>query len=346
VTKALTKLKAISFYWERACAFALPWATMAALKLVVRRYCIVPGVLGVYALMSLLTSPHVATAGDRTIVDDLGFKVTVKPNIRRIVSLVPTNSEMVCLLDCQRLKGGTRYDLFPEVLAKRIQLKQVEVIGGGFDANLEKIVQLHPDLILTNGPTQQRFAVPLKNMGYTVLSLWPRDMDELKSDFLLLGDLLEQENKAKRIIDEMQRRFTEIKSKARYKAKKRVYLQMWTDPLITVGKFSFPDWLVEAAGGINVFGDLPFDSGQISLESLIQRNPEVLIFLAPQESFVKTIAKRPGWSSIRGVRDSHICFIDEPDIRRSVDFLDGLAKIQNCLFAERPNNKTFPTEIK
>jgi ABC-type Fe3+-hydroxamate transport system substrate-binding protein len=339
-------MKAVIFSRKRACPYAVLWAPMAVLSLVLRRFCILRGGLGVYALASLLAFPPETIAGDRTIVDDLGFKVNVKRNIHRIVSLVPTNSEMVCLLDCERLKGGTRYDLFPEALANRIQLKQVEIIGGGFDANLEKIVQLQPDLILTNGPTQQRFAAPLKQMGYSVLSLWPRDMDELKRDFLLLGDLLEQQNKARRIIDEMQRRFTEIKAKAKYKEKKRVYLQMWTDPLITVGKSSFPDWLVAAAGGVNVFGDLPFDSGQISLESLIQRNPEVLIFLAAQEPFVKTIAKRPGWSSIRGVRDSHFCFIDEPDIRRSVDFLDGLAKIQDCLFAELRTNQTIPRKTK
>lgn len=300
----------------------------------------------VFTLGMLLTSPLKAKAADRTIVDDLGFRVAVKSNIRRIVSLVPSNSEMVCLLDCDRLKGGTRYDRFPATLAERVRLKQVEIIGGGFDANLEKIVQLQPDLILTNGPTQQRFAVPLRNMGYSVLSLWPRDMDGLKRDFLLLGELLEQNKKARRMIDEMQRGFAIIEAKATNRKKKRVYLQMWTDPLITVGKSSFPDWLVSAAGGTNVFGDLPFDSGQISLESLIQRNPEVLIFLSDQERFVKTVAKRPGWSSIRGVRDSQICFIDEPDIRRSVDFLDGLAKIQNCLFGESPRDQTIPTETK
>ena len=65
---------------------------------------------------------------------------------------------------------------------------------------------------------------------------------------------------------------------------------MWTEPLITVGRASFTDWLVGAAGGVNVFGDLSFDSGQIGLESLIQRNPEVLIFLAEQAPFVKTLA--------------------------------------------------------
>lgn len=302
-----------------------------------------------YALptvVALLITAPIAIADNRMIVDDLGFKIQIKDDIRRVVSLVPTNSEMVCLLDCGRLAGGTRHDQFPEELRRRIKLKQVEVIGGGFDANLEKIVRLQPDLILTNGPTQQRFAVPLKNMGYSVMSLWPRDMAGLKKGFLLLGELLGQELKANRIIDEMERRYAAVVGKAKHKPRKRVYLQMWTDPLITVGKSSFPDWLVSAAGGINVFADMPFDSGQIGLESLIQRNPEVLIFLVAQRPFVKSIGKRPGWSSISGVRDSHFCFIDEPDIRRSVQFADGLMKIHDCLFHEKRPMQTTPAESK
>jgi iron complex transport system substrate-binding protein len=270
----------------------------------------------------------------RTIVDDLGFKVAVKDDIRRVVSLVPTNSEMVCLLDCARLKGGTRYDVFPVELKTRMQSKQIEIVGGGFDANLESIVRLQPDLILTNGPTQQRFAVALRNLGYSVLSLWPRDLAGLKKSFLLLARLLGQQDKAHKLIDDMERRFAVIEAQAENKPKKRVYLQMWTEPLITVGKHSFPNWLVAAAGGINVFGDLAFDSGQVSLEALIRRDPEVLIFLTEQEPFARRVVKRPGWSSIRGVRDGRFCFIEEPDIRRSIGFLDGLKKIQHCLFAE------------
>jgi iron complex transport system substrate-binding protein len=273
-------------------------------------------------------------ARSRTIVDDLGFKVAVKDDIRRVVSLVPTNSEMVCLLDCERLKGGTRYDAFPAELKARLETKQIEVVGGGFDANLESIVRLRPDLILTNGPSQQRFAMRLRNLGYSVLSLWPRDMAGLKRSFLLLADLMRREEKARELINDMERGFAAIEARTLNKAKKRVYLQMWTEPLITVGKQSFPDWLVSAAGGTNVFGDLPFDSGQVSLEALIRRDPEVLIFLAGQEPFARNIVKRPGWSSIRGVRDGRFCFIDEPDIRRSIGFLDGLKKIQQCLFAE------------
>jgi cobalamin transport system substrate-binding protein len=288
-------------------------------------------VCALHALVALLIAAPIALAGNRIIIDDLGFKIQVKDNIHRVVSLVPTNSEMVCLLDCERLKGGTRYDQYPAELINRVRLKQIEIVGGGFDANLEKIVQLRPDLILTNGPTQQSFAVPLKNMGYAVVSLWPRDKDGLVKDFLLLGELLGQQQKTQSFIGAMNQRFEAITDQVKNKPKKRTYLQMWTHPLITVGSASFTDWLVSAAGGINIFGDMSFDSGQVSLESLIQRNPDVLIFLAEQAPFVKTLARLPGWLSIRGVRDGHFCFIDEPDIRRSIMFIDGLAKLHRCL---------------
>jgi cobalamin transport system substrate-binding protein len=298
------------------------------------------------AVVAILIAAPIALAGSRVVVDDLGFKTQVNGNIKRVVSLVPTNSEMVCLLDCARLIGGTRYDQFPAELRQRVQSKQIEIIGGGFDTNLERIVQLAPDLILTNGPTQQRIAAPLKNLGYSVVSVWPRDMAGLKKDFLFLGELLAQEKKASSLIADMQHRFLAIQAKAMNKPRKRVYLQMWTNPLITVGKQSFPDWLVAAAGGINIFNDLPFDSAQVSLESVIRRNPEVLIFLSEQASFAKTLNQRPGWSLIRGVRDDHICFIEEPDIRRSIRFIEGLAKIQDCLFDTAPAKQAPSAETK
>ena len=281
-----------------------------------------------------------AANGSRSVIDDLGFTVEVKQSVERVVSLVPTNSEMVCLLDCDRLVGGTRYDEYPAELQLRRQRKQIGIVGGGFDANLERIVKLEPDLILTNGPTQQRFSVPLKNLGYSVLSIWPRDLNGLKKDFFLLAELLGQESKASHMIEEMQRRFAAVELQTRRSEKKRVYLQMWTQPLITVGRTSFPDWLVGAAGGINIFHDMTFDSGQIGVESIIRRDPEVLIFLTGQQEFAKSLSRRPGWSSIRGVRDGHFCFIEERDIRRSVQFVDGLAKIQSCLFDRKFTNPT------
>lgn len=290
--------------------------------------------LRVAAMLMALAIPSFAGAAWRTVIDDLGFDVAVHSDSRRVVSLVPTNSELVCLLDCARLVGGTRYDRFPAELQSRMQSRQIVIVGGGFDANLETIVRLRPDLVLINGPTQQRFAVPLKNLGYPVLSLWPRDLAGLEKSFSLLAQLLAQPAKGQRLLQAMRHRFDAIEARGRNKPSRRAYLQMWTDPLITVGGESFPDWLLSAAGGVNVFNDMTFDSGPVSLEALIERDPEVLIFLAEHRPFAQTLAKRPGWSLIRGVRAGRFCFIEEADLRRSIAFLDGLSKIQRCLFPE------------
>lgn len=294
------------------------------------------GLIARCALVILLLCPAKANAGKWMGGDDLGYRVEVDIPVRRVVSLVPTNSEMVCLLDCDRLKGGTRYDQFPRELPARIREGRIEIIGGGFDASLEKIVQLDPDLILANGPSQQKIAAPLRRMGYPVLSVWPRDFDGLKRDFLLLGEIVGRRRKTNEILAEVERGFVKIQGKTEGKKKKTVYLQMWSDPMITVGKESFPNWLLTAAGGLNVFEDLTLDSARVSLESLIQRNPEVLIFLSGQEDFVKRTVQRPEWRAIRAVQRSHICFVEETDIRRSIQFLEGLVKIQTCLFGGGP----------
>ncbi len=296
-------------------------------------------------ILAVIACPPAAAAG-RSVVDDLGFQVSIPEVVTRIVSLVPTNSEMVCLLDCSRLVGGTRYDRFPEALALRVRQRQIAIIGGGFDANLEKIVQLAPALIIANGPSQQKIALPLKRMGYPVLSLWPRDLAGLKKDFSLLGEILDRKGKARRILDQVEKGFLAIVNKAKGKPRKRVYLQMWSDPLITVGNTSFPQWLLEAAGGTNIFEDMPFDSGQVGLESIIRRDPEVLIFLTGQESFVQQLTKRAGWNAIRAVQRSHICFVDESDLNRRVQFLGGLARMHDCLFSAERVGQAISSESR
>lgn len=270
--------------------------------------------------------------GERTFVDDLGYPVRIQRDVKMIVSLLPSNSEMVCLLDCERLKGGTRYDRYPGQLAQRVKEKKVEVVGGGFDPNLEKIVEIGPDLILVNGPSQQRVALPLKRMGFPVFSLYPRDMDGIRRDFLLLGEILDREEKARMILAGVETRLEEFRRKMRHNAKRRVYLQTWPDPMITVGKDSMSQWILDLAGGINIFGDMPFDSGKISLEWIIQRNPEALIFVDSQREFAERIRKLPGWMEIDGVKKNRLCFIEAAYLRRTVLFLDGVEKVHQCLF--------------
>ncbi|MEE8115407.1 MAG: ABC transporter substrate-binding protein [Nitrososphaerales archaeon] len=295
----------------------------------------------ILSLLFLLTCHPPPQERERTVIDDLGQQVKIKKDIKSIVSLVPTNSELVCLLDCERLKGGTRYDLFPEELVRRIKDKKIRIIGGGFDPNLELIVEIGPDLILANGPSQQKAVLPLKRLGYPVLSLYAQNIEWLKKDFLLLGEILDRKARARTILKGVDRGLREMQKKTAQKKRKRVYLQTWPNPMITVGKGSFSQSLLTLAGGINVFEDMPFDSGKVSIEWIIKRNPEVMIFTNHQLDFVNHIVKRPEWREIDAVKNNHICLIHEANLRRRVQFLDGVNNIYRCLFEKHTNEQIF-----
>jgi len=292
-------------------------------------------VLWALSFLSLLFFPSCHRAPQeegRIVIDDLGYEVRIKKNVERIVSLLPSNSEMVCLLDCERLKGATRYDRFPEELVRRVKEKQIKIIGGGFDPSLEKIIEIAPDLILVNGPSQQRVALPLKRMGFAVFSMYPRDLDGFRRGFLLLGEILHSEEKARRILADVEAGLEDFRRRTRRNAKKRVYLQTWPDPMITVGKDSMSQWILDLAGGINIFGDMPFDSGKISLEWVIERDPEVLIFVDSQREFAERVRKLPGWREIDGVKQNQLCFMEATYLRHTVLLLEGVEKVHQCLF--------------
>lgn len=287
--------------------------------------------LALLAALSL-SSPEDAQGGEIIVKDDLGQQVKLPKEVKNVVSLVPTSSEMVCLLDCDRLKGGTRYDRSSEELARRMKAKEIEIVGGGFDPNLEKIVEIGPDLILANGPSQQRAVSVLRRMGYPVLSLHPRNFDGIKKNFLLLGEILQRSSKAKKLLHDIEAREEEMRRKTHGKKPKRAYLQTWASPMITVGNDSFPQWLLSLAGGRNIFSDMAFNSGKVGVESVILRNPEVLIFTDGQERFVKKILSLPEWNAIEGVRTNHICFVEEVYLRPSIEFLQGAEIVHRCLF--------------
>jgi len=294
----------------------------------------------IFLFLILLSCNSPPQENQRTVIDDLGNHVKINRDIKKIVSLVPTNSELVCLLDCERLHGGTRYDRHPKELVTRIKEGKIKVIGGGFDPNLEMIIEIEPDVILANGPSQQRVVLPLRKMGYPVLSLYAQNIEWLKKNFLLLGEILDRQSTARTIVQKLERDLGKIRRKTEWKKKKRVYLQTWPDPMITVGKESFSHSLITLAGGINVFADMPFDSGEVSVEWIIKHNPQVLIFTDNQTEFVKKITQRPEWSLIDGIKNNRICLINEAYLRRRIQFIDGVEKIYECMFPQQPKEKT------
>jgi ABC-type Fe3+-hydroxamate transport system substrate-binding protein len=82
----------------------------------------------------------------------------------------------------------------------------------------------------------------------------------------------------------------------------RVLLVVWSDPPMTVGRGSYITELIERAGGENVYADLPASSAQISVESAVERNPDVILVLGDS---TPAFARRPEWQAVPAVRLGH-----------------------------------------
>ena len=138
-----------------------------------------------------------------TLTDDAGREVTIPEAPTRIVSLAPSNTEIVCALDaCDELVGVTDYDDYPA------QVADVTHVVVGAVVDIEKVVAAEPELILAGGNEVTSSAVidQLTLLGYPVLSLYPRDLQAVYDDISLVGAAIDARPAAEELVASMRAR--------------------------------------------------------------------------------------------------------------------------------------------
>jgi iron complex transport system substrate-binding protein len=148
------------------------------------------------------------TAFPVVMTDDLGRTVEVASAPQRIVSLAPSNTEIVYDLGLgDKLVGVTDYcDYPPEAMEK-------EKVGGYSDINIEKVISLEPDLVLAEDIHKTDIIPALERAGITCYALIPHDLDEIMNSILVIGQLTGATEKAQDIVDDMQKRIDYITQK-------------------------------------------------------------------------------------------------------------------------------------
>jgi len=209
-----------------------------------------------------------------TITDGLNREVTIPEQPERIISLSPANTEILFALGLgEKVVGITNVCNYPS------QVQEKEKIGGYANPNLEKIIKLKPDLILTSYGNPAKIINQLEELNYTVVGLNPKNIEDIISSITMVGKLTGKDEEAARLTEEMKKRMEAVLSKTNSLIKDnkpRVLYVVWYKPLWTAGSGTFIDELIQKAGGANIAGDL---SGwpKISLEIVIERNPQVII---------------------------------------------------------------------
>jgi iron complex transport system substrate-binding protein len=250
-----------------------------------------------------------------TLTDDEGVSVTIQAPPQRIITFAPSNTEIVFGLGLgDRLVGVSgSYDNYPPAA------KTIEQVGGsgefGVDPNVEKVVALHPDLMLTISGGGQ-WKSQLRKLGIPVFTINATDFDDLLHDIRTVGTLTGRTDEATSLANGMAAEAARIQSEAGREAKVTCFFEAYYPPLTTIGPRTFIFDLLKRAGCDPVSTSATSDYPEWSVDKLVQEGPSV--YLVASESGVSpdAVAKRPGFGAILAVHDGRVFLVDSDLISR------------------------------
>jgi len=271
-----------------------------------------------------------------TYIDDMGREITMDKIPQRIVSHVPPITETLFALGLdERIVGVSDYCDYPE------EAKQKPSVGNYFNPSIENIVALNPDLVLTDGHSENIKQLDELDPPITFIVIDPKDIDGIFRDIELLGKVAGIEEEAEKLIEDMQEVISRVVNRVKGVPRVRVFYVIDATDLNnpwTAGPGSFVDFLITMAGGENVAAKASGAWVQFSIEQIVSSDPEIIIlpakhgtaFTSPEE-----LKAHPAWREITAVKQDRICFIDGDLVDRTGSRIaQGLEEIAKSIHPE------------
>jgi iron complex transport system substrate-binding protein len=269
-----------------------PWATSTSAK-------------GGVASASQPNDPKVFPV---TVRDGLGREVTLRAVPKRIVSTVPSNTEMLYDLDLSdKVVGVTSH------CGKTCDVSGKKVIGGWAEpAIVREIADLKPDLVVAFGGLQSPLAKEMEKRGIPTFVFFPATVDQTLRQILLVGAITGTAPKAQSIVTRCRKRIDELGEKLdNIPLPKRVKcLRLMSLEAMVVGGMSFQSDIIKKAGGVNVFADMDQAYPVVSLEDARQKDPDIIILNRDdEEKAVEWFSQQRGWRGLRASREGKVISI-------------------------------------
>ena len=299
-----------------------------------------PTASGTDAAPSPTVAPS-AAAYPVTLTDDAGRELVLESEPRRVVSLAPSNTEIVCALDaCDRLVGVTDFDDFPPEVA------DIDDVVIEASVDVELVVAAEPDLILAAGNELTPTAVleQLDELGLPVLVLYPEALDEVYADIQLIGAALDRAPEADDLVGDLEDRVADVVAAVGDAERPATLYEVFYSEgtTYTAGEGSFLAALLELAGATPVTGDA---QGVIGAEELVTADPELILLgtasydpsLADPETALETVRARSGWEDLSAVRDGAVVpYLDDiVTTRPGPRIVDGLEALARAIHPDR-----------
>jgi iron complex transport system substrate-binding protein len=258
-------------------------------------------------IVILLTSLAVPCFASRTLKDELGRTLEVPDHPHRVICLIPSVVDIMYSLgagsDVAAISDFTKYP--KEALQK-------PSVGLPLSPSIEAIVALHPDLVLGSGDLNVlESAVGLQRLGVPVFMVDPHGIEGIYTSIFSVGKALNREADASALVARLRTRVEVVKARVADKPRLRVFMAIWYDPVMTIGKKAFIGEMIEAAGGRSVTDDIAQEWPEISLESIVSRQPDAILFLKGSKLTAEELKTRPGWEHAKAVQQGRVFYVDD-----------------------------------
>lgn len=285
--------------------------------------------------LSLLLVSSNAVNYPLTIIDITETAVTIPQEPQRIISIAPSNTEILFALGLEdKIVGITNYCNFPE------ETKNIEKIGETFPLNLEKIVSLKPDLILAYAG--QLNEIPrLRELGLKVIVIEPLNLQETLKSIQMVATVCGIPEKGNILVENLSQRIDQIKtevSNLEITKKPKIFIGGIYETIWTPGEGTLFNELISLAGGINIAAGF---SGwtKISPEFIVKEDPDIIIIpigaMNPgdEKRIKENIYQRPGWSNLSAVKTQKIFIVNEDlFFRPGPRIVDGLERLYKIFY--------------
>lgn len=263
-----------------------------------------------------------------SVRDDLRRELHFDRPPQRVITLLPSLTETVCALgECRRLVATDRYSNWPRAVAA------LPKAGGLDDAQVELIVSLRPDVVLLS--RSARVTDRLAQLGVKTFAIEAKTYDGIAHSIGVVAQVLGIPAKAAPLNEEIQNGIDALSREAikrrRAASAPSVYFEVDAAPY-AAGEASFIGELLARLGVRNI---VPAELGpfpKLNPEYVVRHNPDV-IFISPKTA--PTLAQRPGWASIRAVRERRLCLLDaearDTVVRPGPRVVEGMRALGACL---------------
>jgi iron complex transport system substrate-binding protein len=223
-------------------------------------------------MAALLAASVAANAAPISVRDDDGNVVTLQKPAQRVIAMAPHVTELLFTAGAgDKIVGAVTYSDYPEAA------KKIPRVGDNRLIDMERVAAMKPDLIVIwmHGGFERQIE-GLRKLGVPLFHSEPTKLEGIADNVVRLGQLMGTETVANAAAEDIRQQFAAMTRQYAKRPPVRLFYQVWDKPLYTLSNKSIVGDAIRLCGGVNIFGELKVTAPVVSIEAVLQENPEAI----------------------------------------------------------------------